>query len=425
MAAPTMIFNFRDIADHLSELRAADPDGPWWTDVYRIAWSEQPRKGNNAIQRVSVYYTDRTGVMSRMTGRFNLEIHTGQIMPNTEEGLAELKTEMTTSTFTREYKIRANKPNVQVMRFQTQVVTEEDGVTICKGPDGKELLPDSKYLSAMYCAIELMSIAFRSECESRIENGVRLVTLATAMKKKNKALTAAEVSAEFGPFGQGDVILSSESVINLRKLFPAPKDVDLMIVGAIIGANIKIATPVQEYISSGSKSAAAGQLMSNPIARIGLGFTDAGDAITKFYNGTKTYQSEGRTKYDAAQVDGVPVNANNIHKFLQSRSPINGIVSCDSVCFSGMGISIPMQVVVLIVEPPVSTKRDISDINVFEDGGGTASAIASGAYADAGTYTNAAADTAPVAAPAAAAPAADTAAAEENFDAMLSSLQVT
>lgn len=420
-AAKKVIFNAPDVAARLAALKkAAVEDGKeesaWWTPALKIEWTSL-RKGNNGTQWVSVSFTDANGVTGRLIVRINGERHTGQIMPASEAGVAELAARVKNPNAKIEK--RTKKPSIQIQKWAAQVKTAEDGVTVLADADGQPMLPGDEMLSPYYEVACLVSEAFTSEAKDRVDRGLALLTKAAEMKRADKAVTAQAVVEAFaaanGPRRPGGMILSSESVGAFRKLFPAQKDTDLLTKGAAITSNVKIANLVQEYIGDQAKKN-AGLPLPNPMTRVAMNFDGTtGIAQMAFFDKSAPYMAEGKQKYEIGRVDGDPVNADNVHKFVLSRSSLDGIFNLDSVCFSNMGISMPVKAEVLVVDKPSS--REVSLDDVYDDGVYAAPAPAAGVEEKA--PETAAPRPATRAAPAAAAPAAP---AEENYDDLLGEL---
>lgn len=413
-AAKQVIFNAPDVAARLAALKkGAVEDGKeesaWWAPALKIEWTSI-RKGNNGTQWASVSFTDANGVTDRLVVRINGERHSGQIMPASDAGVAELAARVKNPNAKVEK--RTKKASIQIRKWAAQVKTAEDGITVLADADGQPMLPGDEMLSPYYEVACLVSEAFTSEAKERVDRGLALLTKAAEMKRADKYVTAQDVVEAFaaanGRRRPGDMILSSESVGAFRKLFPAQKETDLLTKGAAITSNVKITNLVQEYISDQAKKN-AGRPLPNPMARVAMNFDGTtGIAQMAFFDKSAPYMAEGnKQKYEIGRVDGDPINADNVHKFVLSRSSIDGILN-HSVCFSNMGISIPVKAEILVVDKPSS--REVSLDDVYDDG----------VYAAAGVEEKAPETAAPRpatrAAPAAAAPA------EENYDDLLGEL---
>jgi len=432
-----VIYNAGPVGRHLAALKAkheaasteeskdATNTRPWWYGVIDIEWPN-PRK-SSTTQWISIYYTDETGVRSKLFMRINGERHNGQIMPTTDKELAELMA-ASNKNHERSFKKRDKKPSVTIQKWSRQVKTDEDGVTICTDDDGKPILPSDDSLSDYFRASSLVNEAFQAEARERVDLGLELVAAVADMKKKNKAVTAAAVLEEFNkekPRRAGDMILSSESVATIRRSFKSPDDIKLLTGGAATVPTTKIANAVQEYISLQNKKN-PGCALPNPMTRIAMNFDkDTGVAQMAFFDKSKPYNVNGRQKYEMGKVDGAPINADNIHKFVKSGSSVDGIVAMDSVCYSSLAISMPVKIEVAVVDPPVSFAIEYDDVyGDYDDGPAPTSDAPTG---DAPTGAAPSSDAPTADAPAGNAPTGDAPkeeAKDENFDELLGDLGV-
>lgn len=401
-----VIFNTAAVAAHLTAVKAAvyaaAPDGhedeiAWWKSPKQVIifdW-QSPRKGNNGTQWVTINYNDEHGVTGSLVLRFNGEKHTGQIMPLSDSGLAELtanKKSASSVTFEK----RTKGVCMAVQKWNVQVKTSPDGLTILNDEEGNPILPDDKYLSAYFIVASLVNEAFNYEAKLLLEDGSKFVAKISELKRADRALTAQSTLDKFtsshGARKNGSMILTTEGVSTLRKLFTNQKDVDILTKGSIISTSGKVVNLIQTNIGEQAK-ANVGALMPNPMTRVSLSF----DPITYaaqmlFYDKSAPILDEGKKKYEAGAVNGEPVNGENIHKFLLSRSLVDGILRMDSVCFSNMGISIPSKAdVVVVLQPPVSA-RSLDD--VYEDDCAVVSVVAT-AFASAVVSTVASGVTVP------------------------------
>jgi hypothetical protein len=379
------ITNARAIATRLQKLKQAavdlaidegkegsDLEGiRWWQPALEFEWYSV-RKGNQGTQWLNVNYTDASGNKGRLAIRVSGERHIGQIMPKTDEGVAELLATKKSKNSEVKIEKRTKKACAQFQKWAAEVKTEDDGVTIVRDGEGNLLLPGDDKLSPYYAAMALVNEAFTAEARTRLERGSALATSLTAAKKAEKTITAAAAFAafvaEYGAKTPGDTILSSEQVANIRKQYTSGADIALK--GTITAPNTKIAEVTQTIISSTAKKN-SGLELPNPMTRIAMNFDkDTGVAQMEFYDKSKPYDAEGKTRYEAATVeeDGavVPINENNIHKFVTSYCKIDGVVNAEGVCFSNMGISMPISGHVFVVEP--MTRNKVGADDVYSDG---------------------------------------------------------
>jgi hypothetical protein len=375
-AGARTIFNVAPVAARLRALRQAaiddgKEDSRWWAPALAFEWA--PRSGANGTQWTNLNYTDEHNTTGRLFLRVSGEKHTGQIMPLTEDGCAEM------AKLIKNPKVkvtpRTKKACFQVQKWKGQVKTEEDGITLLSDSDGNIILPDDSLLSPYYEVATLVNEAFTFETKERIERGGALVTSLTASKKAKVTDVDGALAAFHeanGPKRAGDMILSSENVTAIRKMFPEKAAGDRIIKGAIVTGNMKVAELVQTNIST-QATRNAGMSLPNPMTRIALNFDKlTGVAEMAFFDKSKPFIVDGKPKYEAATVEdkpGVfaPVNAENVHKFIRSRARMDGIVDMGSVCFSSMGISMPVKGEVAVVEPPTNNKVGFDDV-YDEDG---------------------------------------------------------
>ena len=366
-----VIFNARAVADRLKSLRdAAVAEGleesAWWAPALNFEWA-QLRKGNNGTQWGSVTYTGEDGISGRLTVRINGERHTGRIMPNTDDGVAEIARQVKNPNVKIEK--RTKKPSIQVQKWAKQVKTAEDGVTLQYNDEGQPILPDDSDLSPYYQVASHVGEAFMFEAKERVARGLALVAKVVEMKRTDKGVTAQTILEAFNGRRPADTILSSESVGAIRRAFPNQKDIDMLTRGVIIASNTKIAALVQEYISDQAPKN-AGLPLPNAMTRIGMNFdSTTGIAQMSFFDKSQPYTEDGRQKYDVGKVDGDPVNDNNVHKFVLPRSTIDGIVNMDSICFSSMGISMPVKAEVAVVDKPSGGAVGLDDVYDDEEFG--------------------------------------------------------
>jgi hypothetical protein len=380
-----VIFNAENVFKHLQRLKAAAEakaaedaktagrEGdievpPWWPSALAFDWADV-RKGGNGTFWMSVNYTDERKRCAPLIIRFHDEKHTGQIMPTTEEGVAELARQMKNS----DYKIEprgTKKAQFQVSKWNVKVKTEKDGITVLKGPDGRPQYPSDQNRSMLFGTIELVCEAYNAEVRGRIGRGDALVA-AVAKKKMSAADLIALVAKENGPFLPGGTILTSDGMATLRKQCG---DTTALNAFVTIAPTTKIAVPMQDTISNQAKKN-AGMAMPNPLTRFAMEFGDTSKPVA-LYDKTKPYMLNGKQQYEAATVETVnakgekvthPVTNDNIHKFVRSRSVLDGICDASAVCFSNLAISMPCKLSVGVVTPPVDNSVDVGDVYGEDD----------------------------------------------------------
>lgn len=345
---------------------AGKEDSAWWAPALKFGWESVHKSDSNGhvTQWAPVIYTDAAGVSAELITRIKGERHCGQIMPLTDAGVAELTARLTAS----KYKIekRTKKPTIQIQQFRVPVKTESDGITLLKGPDGKPILPEEDKRSVYYDLAWLINRAFCAETEQRIDRGAAFVAKVAAMKKADKGATAKAIldafAAEHGAHRAGDMILSADALVKLRTPFPDQDDIKQLTMGAIVAPNIKVAQLVQEHISAQAK-ANAGKKLSNPMTRVSIDFDQTtGAARALLYDKGKPFLENGLPRYELGKVGGAPVSGENVHEFILSGSTIDGVVVLSGICFSGMGISLPVKGEVLVIDKPEKAQLGLDDL---------------------------------------------------------------
>ena len=369
-----VIFNASDVAQRLNSLMneavesGKGEEFPWWEPALGFEWGNF-RKGNNGTQWANVCYTDEKGITGRLVVRINGERHSGQIMPSNDAGVSELAAR--TKNPNVKIEKRTKKPVFQIQKWSVKVKTADDEISVLADADGQPMIPGDEFLSPYYKVARLVGEAFVAEAKLRVDRGNALLTKATEMKRADKQVTAKAVMDAFavsnGPGTPGYIVISSEGMAGIRKLFPAAKDSDVIMKGAISVSSSKIVNLVQEYVGLTAKKN-VGLPLPNPMTRIAMNF----DAVTglaqlAFFDKGAPYIAEGKQRYEVGKVDGDPVNADNVHKFIVSRCTADGIINMDSVCCSSFGISMPVKVDVLVVEKPEFREIGIDD--VYDDDG--------------------------------------------------------
>lgn len=322
-----IIVTAEEYANTLAEAKAAcaqelkaNEDFRWWAEgpkgsVVRFDW-DNVRSGANGTQWVSVYCTIN-GVESRQVIRAMGEKHVGMINPNSEAEVAKMQQEYPKHSF----KKRDRTPSLQIQKWTCSVPTEQDGLTVKKDAEGKEMFPGDEFLSQYFRAADLYDEAFNGEV--RYQMGKGKITEAGGRRR--------------GPSGAAAA-------------------------GTIKASNTKIASIVQMIISEKAK-ANAGMYLPNPMTRLPMPFDDkTGRPKVKFFDKDKPFTTSGRTGYEAAKVNGVPITADNIHRWVVSRTVHDFIANWDSVCFSNMAISTPVKCEILVTSQPESHEHDLGDL---------------------------------------------------------------
>jgi hypothetical protein len=358
-------FKLNEVYTRLDSAKKTSKNDKWWVGIITFDFAIPPRGGSQGTKWMTISYTDSTGVTAPFVVALTGEKHVGHILPTKQEDLNELlKVSKNKSLKLREEK----KPAIQIQKWSTAVKTSSDG-TVALKPDGTPDIPGDEYLSKYFRVAELLTEAFKYEVRLRIDAGNKLASLIEDMSKKSVDEILEEFdkrySHKFGPRIHGYAIVLSDQ-INLRS-----EDKKKISTNIIFVENNKIAIPVQTEFSSKNEKF-AGVPMSNPIARIAMNFNkDTKLADFKLYDKSKAFTIEvnGRKKqqYEIAKVIdenglSVPVTADNVHKFILPRSIVDGIVNMNAICFSNLGISIPIKFTTLVVEHPKAMTAGLDDL---------------------------------------------------------------
>jgi hypothetical protein len=372
------IFNAREVVACLWPLKQAAASQAkgyrWYAPVLKFKMNE-PRKGNNGTTWFpnSLKIGDVEGpIILRVAD----EIHVGQIMPDNDAEIAQLMA--ANKNKNRAFKKREKGVSIQVNKWAPKrldedakargerqwiygkIALEEDGVTLKKDENKQPILPDDRYASVLFKALWLLDDAFKIEMQSLLDSK-RIITREEANAMEEEATSRGET-------------------------FTLPP-------GTQIVTNKKIASRIQTRIS-GDAAKNAGKLLPNPIARVDLKFDkDTGEAAPKFYDRTKHYidRDTGKKQYEGAKVDGQPITAGNVHKFMVSGSSIDGLIYADAVCFSNMGISIPVKADICVVEQGKRDETTVDDV-YEDDGAGSSNPSAEESVEDVTQHDNGAED---------------------------------
>jgi len=404
-AYKSTIFKGTEVYSHLEALYKSG-SADWYKVAINFAFGQvrATTKGSSTIRWINVFYTNSQGVKGPMVIRVHGETHVGAIRPNTDSAVTEINAAAKNPAFLIEK--RPGNPSIQVQKWNAKVETEADGLTLLTDASGNPILPGDDKRSPMFGVMDLVSKAFATECGERAARGEAL-----AAACRVKGATAAAVAAAHPAAG---AFLTPEQVTAIRKAFPAKADTDALTAGAIIG-KLTVICPVQEAISANAKRN-AGQLLPNPLARASLKFNQATGLPDKLqiFDMNKSSAVGARVVYEEATVDGEPVHADNVHKFVLPRSTFDGIVKMDSICFSQMGVSMPMSFNVIVIrQPATATSSGLDDL--YEDMEMTPPAAPAAAAASAAS-ASAAASAAPAPLRAAAA------APDDDYDSLLEDL---
>jgi hypothetical protein len=356
-AARRTIFNVAEVRARAQGARdAKDGAFGWWDGVFTFGYGSV-RAGNNNTAWFSVDYTDAAGDKGPLMLRVQKENHLGQIMPPTAAGVAELQAEIKNPK--RVLKPREYGVSLQVTKYPGRVEVMADEITVKTDESGKPIYPDQT--SDFYAVSALLTEAFVAEAQKRVKAGTSFISLVDRIREANSKATVDDVLKELGAVALNSIIISQEMKDGLKRYFKEKADLDRLTKNMYIATNCRIASRVQEYISE-KNTKNGGLPMPNPMTRIDVKFhKDSGTAELEIFDGTKPFTAEGKKQFEKGKVNGVPVNADNVHKFIKSNSGFAGIIDASGGCFSSMGISNSVKVSILIVTPPPASKVSIDD----------------------------------------------------------------
>lgn len=359
MAPQDQIIGFKtgDIIARFNEAKKnAQPDQHWWTDYIQFEWNNV-RPGKNNTRWLSIKY--RNGVTDNFN-RLNViifgEVHTGQIMPNKLEDVAELKAKNPESKVEQ----RQLKASLQFQKWSKQVQTQEDKVSLVI-ENGQPVLPSDEYLSKYFQVIEYIEYIIKTEIRERIERYTCIIVyMANNKGLKDSSETAQLIRKEIGHIIDGDTIIQETDYRSLKDKFPIC--IDELTKGFIKVHSTKCSAIIQEYISDKAPKN-RGQKLPNPITRVTIPFDLKGKPLNlTILDKNKAFKCNGKLGFDMATINEEPITADNIHKLIVSRCTVDGIICLDSICFSQLGISLPVKASTIIVKQP--SKRDNNVFNI-------------------------------------------------------------
>lgn len=341
-------FKASDIVSHFNQLKAAGKE-QWWNGYVSFEWSKI-RPGKNSTKWLTIRYTNDLSIKPRrLIVIIRDEVHSGQIKPTTQEDLAELRLKNPEAKL----ELRTMKPSLQFQKWTKQVQTQEDKITPLIDDQGNYIYPDDSYLSNYYQVAYYLDEIFKYEMRRRVDRGMELMMAAT----KNKTFNVKDIKDNVGHVNDCDTIITDDNANNLRELL-GDKYTDFM-KGVLIVSSNKVGTIIQERISEKAIKN-KGAKLPNPMTRITIPFElKPGPTNVTILDKSKQFTCNGKRGYKPATYKDEPVNANNIHWFIPSRSIIDGIVSMDSVCFSQLGISLPVKITLLIVQQPIKRENNV------------------------------------------------------------------
>lgn len=361
-------FKAGDIVALFSPLKTKAKTGDrWWKDYIQFEWNNI-RPGKNNTKWVSIKFRNNNNVgYSRLNIIIVGEIHTGQIMPNRLEDVAEIKAKNPDTKVEQ----RQLKASLQFQKWSKQVPTQEDKVSLII-ENGKPVVPDDEFLSKYFQAVEYIDEIFKTEINERIERYMSIMFYLSQNKNlPDTSETVNDIRNNIGHVIDGDTIIQENEYKTLKDKFP--KHIEELTKGFIKVNSNKCGSIIQEYISDKAIKN-KGLKLPNPITRITIPFDLKGDPQNlTILDKDKAFKLNNKMGFDLATINNKPVNADTIHKLIISRCIIDGVICMDSLCFSQIGISLPIKASTIIVKQP--NKRENSIFNVCQEIYGVDSSI--------------------------------------------------
>lgn len=355
-------FKTADLIKTFSELKGkSDPDADthWWKDHVLLEWNNI-RSGKNNTKWVSIKY--RPTIHDKYSN-LNIcivnELHTGQILPTRAEDVAELQASLKNKNVvinTRQY-----KASLQFQKWSIQVATQEDKVSLIV-ENGNPVLPDDKFKSEYFQVVEYIEEIIKTEIQDRVDryNGI-IVYLAQNKSAKDTLETVEAIRKTIGHVYDGDTIIKEGDFKSIKDKFP--NNFNELVKGFIRVSSSERSSIIQDYISNKAEKN-KGMKLPNPITRVTIPFNPQGDPHNlMILDKDKAYKKNGHTGFKNATIDDKPVNVDTIHKLIVSKCKISGYICMDSLCFSQIGISLPIKATkTIIVQQPVKREFDVFKI---------------------------------------------------------------
>ena len=307
MAANKVIFNCSEL---IVACEAAKSAGQPLSTVFSMETTARPGPNGTKYMGLSASVPGKAG---RLMVRVVKEKHVGQIAPLDDAEVARINADRGTKFGTLQKRDR--HPTLNVQMFKVAVETDDAG-----RPTGD--LPGDDQKSEYFRVVQFVDEFFYETMTARLADG--------------------------------SVVLRDAR----RKDYPA---------GAIVVPSAKIVPLFQSAVSMESKKN-PGVELANPICRTNMKFNKdtAMPMKVTFFDFAKSFiNDKGGRGFEPLTFDGHPVTGHNVHQ-IASHSVFSGIVNMNAVCASNMGLSIPSEMEVVIVEAPVARGVGVED--VFEDG---------------------------------------------------------
>ncbi|GFR88960.1 BA71V-CP312R [Elysia marginata] len=310
MASPSIqqkiIFNCDEL---IAACEAAETAGKSLSAVFSIDTYARPGPNNSKYMGLYATVPGKTG---KLTIRVIKEKHVGQIPPLDEAEVARLNTERNGGyAYKSVVKKRDRNPTLNVQMYKNRV---EAGVPL--GDVAK---------SEYFRVCQYVNTFFHEAMEKRIK--------------------------------EGTIVVRDSSKPQLSSAF-----------GAVTVSCLRIIPVFQSCLSERNPTNPCAELV-NPICRTSMRFDSETGAPKrmKFYDYTKKYydKASGKRQFEALTLGGHPVSAHNVH-MIRPQSIFSGIVNMRSVCASPMGLSIPCEMDIVIVELSFDGKVNIDDVFEYD-----------------------------------------------------------
>lgn len=323
----------------LRKLKESGGSG-WWRPALSFGFDEVKEGKNNTGWGSLKYRDPSTGTkMANLTVNALGEVNMASIDPSTDEELA--------------IAVQNAKPGfIPEKRTMKASLTFKKYTTTPKVlPDGKIEEPSKESASTYFELAALVNEAFEAEVRERIDNGTRLSEKLKA-KKSTPKMTLAEFLQDLVR-DPGMTIITDDIAQDVKRTWNVPAEHNDILKGCIIASSVKITSIVQEFYSKKSKKN-AGQMMPNPATRVQMNFT--GTTAVRVFDKTKPI---GKNEFKEATVNGEKISDANVHNFINFGTVVDMSVDMSSICFSQMGISMPIKAILVVAE-----RRERSEITV-------------------------------------------------------------
>jgi hypothetical protein len=305
MTSPSHIFDVNVVNKACADAKKSNRTGNPLSAVFRA--SETARTGNNGQKYFDLFITTG-GVTSRGYVRSLGEKHVGQIPPLLQKDVDELNAKNSNPKYGL-VKKRDRDPTLNFQKYKDKVETDDKGQL-------KGELPGPDRMSPIYQFLAYLDEWFYKEFKSRIDN---------------------------------------KTVVLNDPREQAPE-------GAVVVASTKIVQLVQTRVSQTSKTNPGANLV-NPICRIRLDEDKkTGTIRTKIFDKSRAVtQPNGKKGFEILKFEGIPVNSTNVHN-IRSHTMVDGILNCNAVCASNMGMSIPLKFQLAVIQIPTINSVSVDDL---------------------------------------------------------------